>query len=460
MSNKPFKKTPSVLEHTKSDLVEEVSAWHKFFVHEWRWLMIVLASLAGLLIFSKPLPPRDVYIAASQPGSTFELIAKKFVPYFEKEGIRLHLVNTAGSGASIDDLADRNVKINAALLVAGVAEHSAYPHLRSLGSLEHVPLWFFYRGPEFSGKGVFKHFSDKKIAVGLDKSGTQIITRKVLNISHIDLDDRPNFLRLSTKEAVQRLTDGDIDGMIVLDGPEGPNVQRLLSEQNLNIFNFVHAKTYATKLPFLEMVTLPRGVLSVEENRPDQNIDMLASTLTLLVEEDLHPAIQKIFLMAATEISKDQSHLFGKPDRFPAYLDRSIDISPVAKQFYDNGPSFLYRFLPIWLANYVERIWFYVFGFFAVIIPLSRLFPSLRIKHSVWVVSEAYEEIQSIEKEAARTQSDDDLRNLIDRLDLLDAETRESWVTSDEMNRLYTMKGAINLLRMKLYKRLSHTDQV
>lgn len=452
--NSGSKKHPSVLAHAKSDLVEEVGAWRELFFYEWRWLSILILGFVLLLVFSKPLPPKDIYIAGSQPGSTLELVAKRFVPYFEREGIRLHVVNTAGSGASLSDLADQTIRINAALVVGGIADDKAYPELRSLGSIEYVPSWFFYRGAEYTGKGVFSHFANKKISVGSDNSGTQIIARKILGLSNIDINDHPNLLHITNKEAVELLAAGKIDGMMITDGPEGPNVRRLLADKRLNIFDFVHAQAYSMKLPFLEPVVLPKGSLDIEGDRPNRNIHLLASTVNLLVEADMHPALQQLFLRAAQEESKKLDNLFAKPGTFPAYLDRSIEISPVAQRFYEKAPSFLYDFLPVWLANYIERIWFYVFGFVAITYPLSRLLPSLRTKRSVWIVSDAYEEIQKIDQDAASATTEEELKACIDRLDSLDVETRHVWVTSDEMNRLYTMKGAINLIRLQLYKRL------
>lgn len=452
------KKPPSVVEHTKADLVEELGAWRMFLRYEWHWLLLIVLGVVVLLVFSRPLPPRDVYLAAGQPGSTFEMVAKRFVPYFEKEGIRLHVLNTAGSGDSLDELADPETKANAALLVGGVVNDDArYANIRSLGSIEYVPLWLFYRGAEYDGKGVFRYFADKKIAIGLDNSGTQIIARKLLKLSHINFDDRPNFLRISHQEAAEKLMAGSIDAMLLADGTEGVTVQKLLADKNLKILNFAHARTYANKLSFLEPVTLPKGALDIEDDRPSSNIQMVASTISLLVENDLHPAIQELFLLAAREINKEQSHIFDKPDQFPAFVDKTIKISPVAQKFYDSGPPFLYRRVPLWLANYVERIWFYLFGFIAILFPISKLLPSLRVKHSVWVVADAYEEIQRVERESSGDVTDEQLQGFIERLDKLDRETTHVWVIPDEMNRLYTMKGAINLLRMKLYQRLGQS---
>ena len=70
-----------------------------------------------LLVFTKPLPPKDVYLAVGQEGSKFEAIGKKFVPYFAEQGLDLHLVHTKGSAANLATLANTTTEVHAALAV-------------------------------------------------------------------------------------------------------------------------------------------------------------------------------------------------------------------------------------------------------------------------------------------------------------------------------------------------------
>ena len=181
---------------------------------------------------------------------------------------------------------------------------------------------------------------------------------------------------------------------------------------------------------------------------------MLASTVTLLVESDMHPVIQQIFLLAADKISNEIDQFFANPEFFPAYIDHAVPLSPVAKRFYDEGPPAFRGSLPLWLINYVDRIWFLLVGTIAVIYPLLKLFPSYRHMRSVLLISDAYSEIQGIEQRAAQARDNDELQSLVDELNALDAETTGSWISSVEINRLYTMKSALNLVRTQISARL------
>ena len=458
MNKKPNQKSnqkhPSLVRHTRNSLNQELDAWAGLIKGEWKWILVLIVGLVILIGFTRPLPPKNVYLAVGQQGSVFGMLGEKFVPLFAEEGIDLHLVHTAGSAASLAELADKDLLANAALMVGGIAAKGKFPNLLSLGSIEYVPLWLFYRGPEFQGKELFSHFSSKRVAVGVDGSAEQIMLKKLLALSGVAIDGRENLLKITSQDAAEKLIGGGIDAMFIMDGIDGLVVQKLLAQKDLHIANFAYAPAYVKKLPFLKTVSIPMGSLDLKTNNPTQDIQMLASSVTLLVEDDMHPVVQQIFLLAADKIGNEIDQVFADPEFFPAYIDHAVPLSPVAKRFYDEGPPAFRGSLPLWLINYVDRIWFLLVGTIAVIYPLLKLFPSYRHMRSVLLISDAYSEIQGIEQRAAQVRNNDELQSLVDELNALDAETTGSWISSVEINRLYTMKSALNLVRTQISARL------
>lgn len=447
-------RNPSLISHLRSSLVQEFHSWRGLIRTDWHWLLLLCIGVAALIILSRPLPPKDVYFAVGQEGSTFEMLGKKFIPYFEAEGVRLHLVNTRGSAKSLADLADKENSVNAALMIAGVVDGGAYPRLRSLGSVEYAPLWLFYKGPEFHGPKPFAYFSTKRISVGPSGSAAEITLEKILALSGISTEGRPNLFRIANKDAIAGLLGGDLDGIFIMDGFNSPNVQELLRHPDIHVLNFTYAPAYVKKLPYMSAVTIPKGSLDLHKAYPAEDIQMLASTVTLLVEKDMHPAVQSIFLLAAEKISNELDQFFAKPEFFPAYIDHAVEISPIAKRFYEGVKMPMLERLPVWLSSYIDRMWLVLLGLLAVIYPIFRLLPSYRSKHSLMIIEDAYDEIQEIDQLSADTSNPDLLRNLLLRLDQLDKDTRDGWVSSEEKNRLYTMKGALNLVRSQVLSKL------
>lgn len=447
------KKNPSLVLHTRDYFVQELAAWRELIKGEWPWILMLLGGVTLLLAFTRPLPPKDVYLAVGQPGSVFQKMGEKFVPYFTQQGIRLHLVTTSGSENSLEDLDNVNNPVSAALMVGGLAFKDKQPNLASLGSIEYVPLWLFYRGPQIEGVEAISYLSDKKVAVGPAGSGTFTLLHRILALSNVEIDARPNFLRIPNAEAVDQLIAGKIDAVFLLDGIDSANVQKLLKLRDIHLFNFAYAPAVVKKLPYLDTVVIPRGALDLTNPRPPHDVLMLATTATLLIEKSMHPAVQHTFLISADRISRDIDQFFAKPGAFPAYVDRSMPLSPVAQRYYEQGAPPFKDELPLWLVSYIDRIWILLVGFFAVIYPIFKLFPSYRHTRAVMMISDAYEEILEIDRSAAQTEDVTELINLIGRLEEMDDDAREISISSDEISRLYSMKSALKMVRDQITQR-------
>lgn len=450
------RKKHAFLRFLRNRLREEHLAWRIMFREEWISLLVLAFGVVLILFFTRPLPPRTVTIAVGQPGSSYELLGKRYQEYFAREGVTLKLVNTAGSRESIVEADDAGSPINAGFLLGGIAHKGDFPRLVSLGSVQYVPLWFFYRGAQFTGSDAVSYFRGKPIAIGMEGSGTELLLTRILAMRGIKIDnsDQTNFRRLSHAEATQELLDGKIEAMAIADGIDSPTVQNLLTHPEIHIFDFAYADAYVKRMPYLEMVMIPRGSLNLVKLDPPNDIHMIASTITLLVEKTMHPALQLLFLQATDDISEESDAFFGRTDQFPAYIDKSIPLSPVADRYFDKGSPWLTGYLPFWLVNYIDRMWLLVLGVFAIVLPLFRLVPNYRLFRSRQLISDAYDEIKVIEERMYAATSVEELQYLAERVDALDAELGDVWVSSDETNRFYTMKSAIGLVRREIHSRI------
>lgn len=454
-NNGMSRRQPSLIRRLRDSIVEESLALGILVRAEWKWVLLLCFGVSILMVFTRPLPPRDVYLAVGQDGSGFEALGEKFVTYFAEEGITLHLVNTLGSAESLAEVADKNTTVNAAFMVGGVAAKGRFPNLYSLGSIEYIPLWFFYRGSESPENGAFAHFSTKRVAVGQKGSAGEIMLKKLLDLHGITLDKRANFLNISNTEATQKLLSGEIDAACIMEGISAPNVQKLLQRQEIRILNFSFAPAYVKKLPFLTSVVIPKGALDLTEPRPEQDIQLLASTATLLVEKNMHPVIQQLFILGADKISNELDQFFAESEKFPAYRDNSVALSPVADKFYTNGPPAFKDSLPLWLINYIDRIWLVLLGVFAVVYPFFKFFPSYARTRSVVLITEAYQDLHQIEKNIFSDQCVESLYVRIDQLNELEVSIRESRVVAEELNRYFVIKNAINTLRQQTSIRIA-----
>lgn len=445
--NRNKNQDPSLIIYSLKSLVQEVSYWRNLIRTEWPLLILLISGITILLFVSAPFPPRNVYLAVGQPDSSFEKLGKKFQTYFEKEGIKLHLINTSGYSESIQEITNPDSDVTAAFALAGISPKGRHPQLQTLGSIEYVPVWLFHRGQDLDSDTIIAALGEQKASIGPKGSGTDILSEKILSLTKLHANENPNFLHLTNTDAAQKLIDGEIFGMFIADAENSPILQKLLQHRELKIFNFEFAQAISKKIPILSPVTLPKGALDLKHRIPSHDVNMLATTATILIKKDMHPAVQYLFMSAAEQISRDLEPFFNNPDFFPTYLDRNFPLSPVASRYYDKGALALEGILPLWLVSYLDKIWLLLVGAFAIIFPLYKLFPNYRHTRAIILISNAYEEMLEIERKAVYSESRQDLENMLARLNNMNLEILNISIPSDEMNRLYSLKSALDSLR-------------
>ena len=458
-SNRQKNQDPSIIAHSFRSLIQEISDWRNLIRTEWPLLLLLIGGISILLLASDPLPPRKVYLAVGQPESSFEQLGKKFQPYFEKEGITLELVHTNGYTEGMQEVSRSGSDVTASLSLAGIAPKGLYPNLQTLGSIEYIPLWLFHHGEPLSSPEVINAFQNNKVSVGPLGSGTEILSERLLSLTNTRIQNNPNFVHLTNTEAIKDLISGKIFGMFIADAENGPVLQQLLKRNDLQLFNFEYAQAISKKLPFLNPVVLPKGSLDLLHRRPTSDVNMLATTATLLIHKDTHPAIQYIFMSAAERISRSLEPLFSNPDFFPAYLDHNIPLSPIAERYYDKGAPALEGKLPFWLVSYLDKIWLLLVGVFAVIYPLFKLFPNYRHTRAVLLISNGYAELLEIERQAEASNEVKSLRALLDRLSEMSSESLQMSIPIDEMNRLYSMKSSLNTVRQLILNKIKEIEK-
>lgn len=438
---------------------EELSSWSGLIRDNLVWVLVLVLGIAAFIHYSAPFPPHQVRIAVGQPGGAIEMLGKKFKDKFAAYGVDLELVYSQGSAQSLLEVADPAFPINAAFLMAGTISKDQYPDLVSLGSIQSAPLWLFYRGPTFTGDDVASYFSDKRISVGVSGSGTQHLVRELLMLRGIQLGDKPNILQMPHREAAEALMSGKIDALCLVDSFDSPLVQKLLNAPNLKLYDFKMIPAFVKKLQFLSEVVIPRGSLDLVNLVPLSDIHMPATTTILVTEKSLHPAIQQMFLMAAKEIDVERNHFFAPPHFYPRYTDVSVPESEVAQRFHEKGAPPLERFLPIWLASYIDRMWLMALTLFAIVIPAIRISPSYRRFQSAQVITGAYEELRLIERHIARASELSALFQLNEQLIELEEEISSFRIASDNLDALYGLKKAIDLIRHKIDDRIKQLDK-
>ena len=430
----------------KSALHEEISSWISLLRQIWLPLLALLVGLLVMLSLAKPAPPSMVRLAVGHPPDYSHTIAQRYAAFFKDKGIELELVETEGSLASLDRVRNDEDPIQAAMVEGGLmAAPSDAARLRSLGSIGYQPVWLFYWGPlESDDETTIRSLLKKRISIGNIGSGTH---QKALDILKLNgLKAGPNFLTLDQAEAAEALQEHHIDALLMVEDVGSPLIQELLQNPNLRVAHFARAQAYAKQLPYLEVLAGPMGSFSLMRNHPDRDIELMAATTNIVVHEDLHPAIQMLFMEASSHIA-GQEGFFSKPKEFPDYKDPTYPESEVAHRFFESGPPMLNLYLPFWIAEFIQRMALLLIPFVAFAYPIIKAIPSFLKERAQKRIHRYYGELRRIEDELESPLEEALIEAVLERLDRMEHDLKKSRISRKEVIAFYALRNDMDFVR-------------
>jgi TRAP-type uncharacterized transport system substrate-binding protein len=390
-------------------------------------------------------------LATGVAQGAYAEFGQRYAERLKQHGIRVELRNTQGAAENLTLLRDASSDVQIAFVQGGAGEAAeTEATLKSLGSMFYEPIWLFYRSdsaqrlrkqPTLSSLSQLEGW---RVNIGAAGSGVPHLARQLLEANRIDA----GAIALSQQPitpAVVELLEGRLDALVMTSAPEAAMVQMLLQTPGIALFDFAQADAYTRRFGFLSAVTLPRGVVDLARDMPAADVHMVAPTATLVVREDLHPALAQLFVQAAREVHGDSGWFQRKGD-FPNARDGERTLAPEAERFYRNGVPWLQHYLPFWLANLIDRMWLALLSIVAVLLPLTRVVPplvELRIRSRVF---RWYGQLREIEAAAGAKPAQDMLHSL----DEIEAKVNAIQVPLSYTDELYALKSHIQLVRRRL----------
>jgi TRAP-type uncharacterized transport system substrate-binding protein len=337
----------------------------------------LLCLLAFWLV--DPAPPRQVTISTGQENSAYEEFARRYAAALARQGVRATLKPSLGSQQNLQRLNDPASGIDIAFVQSGSTDQAEAERqgLVSLGSLFTEPVWLFYRSDRRRRLSSMTQLKGMRVNVGPEGTGAPQLFRKILLANGLE----PGQLQLGALEntpATVALLNGKIDALVFISAPDAPLIQMLLQTPGISLFDFGQAEAYTRRFPFLSHVVLPRGIVDLGRDLPPRNYHLIAPTATLVARENLHPALVDLFVQAASEIHSGAGW-FRHQGEFPTASYTEIPVADDALKFYRSGPPMLQRYMPFWLANFLERMWVVIVALGALLLPLSRVVPPLYV---------------------------------------------------------------------------------
>ena len=357
--------------------------------------LAALACLILLIIFLRfifPAPPQHLRIAAGSQGSYFHEVASAYKTALAKEGIALEIVQTLGA---LDNLQLVNAgKVDLALTHDGLVHAKDEPQLRSLGSISYEPIWVFRR----KGTPVLTDLSQLKglrVNMGPEGSGVRYLTLQLLNLSGVT-PENTSFFDVPTMASMEMLKTGQLDVGFFMDPPENPIIKSLFTSQDLLEVSLKDADAFHRNIRYLHVTPLAPSTIDLATAQPAGEFRTLSVTNTVVVNRQLHPAIQYLMLSIMDKTHHTPS-LISAEGEFPSDKDVGLPLSDEADIFYKKGMPFLSQYLPFELASIVERLAKSLLPLLIVIFPILKFIPTLIKWRTRRKFSKLYKSLANVE---------------------------------------------------------------
>lgn len=430
----------------------------------WRDLMFIAMPSILLLVggfwlaaqFIRPAPPKQLILSTGGDSEAYQRFAMRYKEVLKRYDVELIEKPSAGSMENLQRLRDKNFTVDAAFIQGGTARPAEENTLASLGSLYYEPLWIFYRtalaqktpGHEFDAISQLK---GRRIAVGASGSGTQVLALEMIEANGIAAAPT-QLINMDGLAVVEALQKGQIDAAMVVGPTQSAVVWSLLFTDGVSLMSLAHADAYTRLFPHLDRLTLPRGAINLVSDVPAHDVSLVASMATLVVRDDIHPALIDLLMQAATEVHGDAG-LFQKPGEFPRATQVDFPLSKEAERYYKSGMTFLQRYLPFWAATLIDRLVVMLVPVLALLIPIVKFTPSLyswRVRSRIF---RRYGELKFIEAELDLEPGRHPRDKWLARLDSIEMDVNHMRTPLAYSDMLYTLRGHIGLVREAILRK-------
>ncbi|MEM1398936.1 MAG: TAXI family TRAP transporter solute-binding subunit [Pseudomonadota bacterium] len=418
-------------------------------------LILLIIGLVLAFRFVEPAPPRTILMAAGAEDGAYSRFAAQYRAFLAERGVELEILHTAGSIENLAHLRNASSGVEIALVQGGTrgADIKQAP-LSSLASLFTEPLWIFYR----SGTPLRRldELAGLTVAVGPEGSGTRALALRLL--ADAGVEDAVDLSELSGEKAANALIAGELDAAMYVIAPDAPVIRQLADDPTVRLMDLARAEGLAQRHRFLTLITLHRGALSLQRDMPPTDVQLPAAIANLVARDDLHPSLVSLLMQAITRVH-GLSGTFHEAGTFPSADNLQFPLREEARRFLERGPPFLQRFLPFWIADFIDRAIVLLIPLIAIALPLFRIFPPLYAWRMRARVNHWYKEVEAVE-EAYRADPNEATKAMAtDRLHQIDKAAQDVEVPLTYAHMVYRLRQHIALVGARISDtRFAHTE--
>jgi NMT1/THI5 like len=422
------------------------------FRKRWIWLYLPVLLCSALMLWLSTtvwlaLPPKFLLSASYLPTGGYTTTALRYRELVEARGIRVDTITTEGISGPLQRLLAPQSEVDVGF-AQGLLAPSKATDIVALAAIERQPVWIFTRNAKITN---FAELKGQRIAVASAASTSQSVLELLLQHEQLKLTDISLIVKDTSSAAAAALAEGKADALVIVASGESDIVRLLTRDPNIQIIGIDRVASFVARESKLKPFVMPQGAIEIRGDIPSRDLAMVGTSLHLLVQEKMHPALQRVLIDVAREIHEMPSFL-QRQGEFPTIRDIDFPVSPVATAAANGDRPWLENLLPYWWAQLAELILYAVLPIVLITILILLWIPSL----FNWKVNAAlqnfYGELKFLETDIEPTASSRpiEIKNLLQRLDDIEAKVTALDLPNTYANRWYTLREHIARARERL----------
>ena len=172
-----------------------------------------------------------------------------------------------------------------------------------------------------------------------------------------------------------------------------------------------------------------------------------------MAREDISPGFVNLIMEVLYDLLKNYTRI-QEVSEFPSSIRLDLPLQSDAEDYMKEGPSFLYRNLPSWLAVWVIRIAKIAIPILAIGIPVLTYLPTIFALNLNLKLGRMYIALRRLEEEVLALEQTDrtqqDIKNTSSKLHDLDQQISKIKIPTLRSDKYFEIKSYIDVLRVRL----------
>ncbi|MDJ0850813.1 MAG: TAXI family TRAP transporter solute-binding subunit [Myxococcota bacterium] len=401
-------------------------------------VFVVVATVAWSLL--PPPLPRTIRLGTGPAGGHYALFGEGLRREVAEHRIALELVPSAGSKDNIRRLLAGEIDVG--LVQSGNLSDEEAARLESIAAV-FLELVLVVSRAEWGTK----HIAGGRIAIGGPGSGSNQLARDLLADQGVAEGEPPGtrLVEIGGEQGVDALLAGEVDSGVFVSTADVPWVRTLFADPRVVVSDLRLAEAFTRHYRYLKRVVVPAGLIDLREEIPPDNVELIATTASLVIRPGAHRALIPLLIESARE-QLLQGGLFARPGEFPTAFGVEAPLAEEAIQYFERGPSFFYRWLPFRYAFAATRLAILVIPLLTLLYPLLRSAgPAYR-----WVIERRvyrwYRVLRNVERRVDAGESAESLAQTRKELERIGDDIRRTKVPTRYGARLFALRAHHRIL--------------